>query len=67
VKAIIRADGTLIVAPESGLEAYALSRWSKENIRSDRYDVRMSPPPNIVVDLSDFPVAAGMSIPVAQP
>jgi hypothetical protein len=66
VKATVRADGTLIVAPESGLEAYALSRWSKENIRSDWYDVRMSPPPNIVVDLSDFPVAVFMSMPVAQ-
>lgn len=66
MKTTIRADGTLVVAPESGLEAFALSRWSKENIRSDWYDVRMIPPPNIVVDLSDFPVAVGMSTPMAQ-
>ena len=66
MKATIRADGTLSVTPESDLEAYALSRWSTENIRSDWYDVRYSAPPKIILDMSDYAAAIGFFVVAPQ-
>jgi hypothetical protein len=53
MKTTIRADGTLVIAPESEFEAYALNCWGKENITSDWYDVR-GPHLKIILDLSEY-------------
>ena len=55
MKATIRADGMLIGRPESDLEAYALSRWSGENLKTDWYNVR-STGHAVMVDLSGYDV-----------
>jgi hypothetical protein len=55
MKATILADGTLSIAPESGLEAYALDRWANENITSDWYCVtRVPPAPKLILDCSEY-------------
>jgi hypothetical protein len=59
MKATIRSDGMLMVAPESDLEAYALSRWSSENLSGNWFDVRRGGFP-VIVDLSDFPQSAAV-------
>lgn len=53
MKTTIRADGTLVIAPETEFEAYALNCWGKENITVDWYDVRCERP-KITIDLSEY-------------
>lgn len=55
MKATISVDGTLIVRPESELEAYALAQWSNANM-ADWADVRITPP-KLMTDCSEFPRA----------
>lgn len=64
MKTTILADGTLSVTPESDLEAYALSRWSTENIRGGWCDVRASAPPKIIIDMSEYAAAVGLFVAV---
>ncbi|OTP79464.1 hypothetical protein [Caballeronia sordidicola] len=66
MKTTILADGTLSVTPETDLEAYALSRWSTENIRADWYDARISAPPKIILDMSEYAAAVGLFLVVPQ-
>ncbi|SIT43707.1 hypothetical protein BN2476_350249 [Paraburkholderia piptadeniae] len=54
MKATILADGTLHVAPESDVEAYALDQWCRVNIDYRRADVHA---PKICVDFNDYPGA----------
>jgi hypothetical protein len=56
MKTTIRADGFLIVKPESDLEAYALSHWSAANFKRDWYDVRADGGYPVIVDLSGYDV-----------
>ncbi|HEX7906834.1 MAG TPA: hypothetical protein VF534_01910 [Paraburkholderia sp.] len=53
MKTTIRADGTLVIEPESGFEAYALNCWGRENITNDWYDARR-PQLKIIIDLSAY-------------
>lgn len=54
MKTDIKADGTLTIAPESELEAYALDQWCRANIDYRR----VHPPfPKIIVDFNGFPGA----------
>lgn len=61
MKTTILADGTLSVAPESDLEAFALNCWSRENINGNWYDARCQPP-KIIIDLSGYPDAIGVFV-----
>jgi hypothetical protein len=67
VKTTILANGTLSITPETDIEAYALSRWSSENITADWYDARL-PQLKIVLDLSAYAdqMAAGMFVTLEQ-
>ncbi|KPD17252.1 hypothetical protein ADM96_20285 [Burkholderia sp. ST111] len=68
MRAIINADGTLRVAPESDLEAFALNCWFEKNVPIDWYDVtRVPPAPKIIIDLSGFADSIGIfvSVPAA--
>lgn len=61
MKATILADGTLSIAPESGLEAYALDRWAKENIASDFYcATRVPAAPKIQLDFNGYVAQMGV-------
>lgn len=53
MKTVIRVDGMLVVAPETELEAYALTQWSKRNF-GEGYETRF-PEIKIIVDLSGWP------------
>jgi hypothetical protein len=53
MKTTIRADGTLVIAPETEFEAYALNCWGKENITSDWFDATR-PQLKIIIDLSEY-------------
>jgi hypothetical protein len=64
MKATIRADGMLIIRPESDLEAYALSHWSEENLKTDWYRARERGYP-VVVDLSGYDVRVA-AFPIGQ-
>ncbi|RKE35266.1 hypothetical protein B0G76_1327 [Paraburkholderia sp. BL23I1N1] len=46
MKATIQADGTLYVAAETALEAYALDRWGRDNLPFN--DARVCLPKMIV-------------------
>lgn len=61
MKTAILANGTLSIAPESDLEAFALDRWSKENITGDWYDVRCQRP-KIILDLSEYAARMGVFV-----
>ncbi|PRZ56594.1 hypothetical protein BX589_101244 [Paraburkholderia fungorum] len=65
MKATIRADGMLVVQPESDLDAYALSRWSAENLKIDWYDAGRVRGHPIIVDLSGYNVLIG-ALPVGH-
>lgn len=54
MKATILADGTLEIAPETGIEAYALDKWCRANLD---YRNVVDPKPKMLVDLSEFPGA----------
>ena len=54
MKTTILADGTLRIAPESELEAYALDQWCRSNLDYLRVDVHM---PKIIVVFTEFPAA----------
>jgi hypothetical protein len=62
VKTTILADGTLSVAPESELEAFALNCWGKENITSDWFNVTRPAPPKIIIDLSEYAGKLGLFV-----
>jgi hypothetical protein len=63
MKTTILADGTLSIAPESDIEAFALNCWSKENITGDWYDVRCHRP-KIILDLSAYAERMGLFVSV---
>lgn len=54
MKTTILADGTLSIAPESELEAFALNCWAEKNITSDWFNVTRPAPPKIIIDLSGY-------------
>jgi hypothetical protein len=45
MKAKMSADGYLTIAPDTEVEAYALSRWAPENVPQES---------KLIIDLSDF-------------
>jgi hypothetical protein len=47
MKATIDARGMLVITPETGIEAYALSHWSRRNLNGTQVEA--------VVDMSNFP------------
>lgn len=51
MKATIDACGNLIVIPETGIEAYAISQWARANLPEQS---------NVIVDCSDFPSMIGL-------
>lgn len=55
MKATITADGTLIVRPESEIEAYALARWSEVNFPD--WSNALASHPRLMTDCSEFPGA----------
>lgn len=58
MKATIKANGTLLIEPENGLEAYALDKWGKANLGD--WGAAMNPCVNMTIDLSAFPAAMGV-------
>lgn len=67
MKSTILADGTLSIAPESDLEAYALNRWAQENITSDWYAAgRVPPAPKIILDCSEYAERMGLFVVVGE-
>jgi hypothetical protein len=61
VKTTILADGTLSIAPESGLEAFALNCWAEKNITSDWFNAaRPAGPPKIIIDFSGYAEKLGL-------
>ena len=63
MKTTILADGTLNITPESDLEAYALDRWSRENITCDWYcATRVPAAPKIILDMSKYADAMGVFV-----
>lgn len=46
MRANMSATGTLVIIPESSVEAYALEKWARENLRGESH---------IIVDLSAYP------------
>ncbi|SOE85670.1 hypothetical protein SAMN05446935_6144 [Burkholderia sp. YR290] len=63
MKTTILADGTLSITPESDLEAYALDRWSRENITSDWYcATRVPPAPKLILDCSEYADRMGLFV-----
>jgi hypothetical protein len=65
MKTTILADGTLSIAPESDLEAYALGRWSRENITNDWYcATRVPPAPKLIIDCSEYAASMGLFVTV---
>ncbi|WP_454825378.1 hypothetical protein [Paraburkholderia xenovorans] len=60
MKSTILADGTLSIAPETELEAYALDQWCRVNIDYRRATVHM---PKICIDFSGYPGAMLAMVP----
>lgn len=56
MKATIKANGMLVVVPETELEAYALGRWSAANM-PDWFDCSAKPTPKFMLDCDEFPGA----------
>ncbi|MFX1675182.1 hypothetical protein PWR63_23530 [Paraburkholderia sp. A2WS-5] len=54
MKVTIEANGSLVVTPESGCEAYALGHWAKANLEPMYQQVIVSPP-RVLIDCSAFP------------
>ncbi|MDN7544803.1 hypothetical protein [Burkholderia cenocepacia] len=66
MKATILSDGTLSVSPESELEAYALGRWSQQNI-GDWFNAAARPMA-IIIDFSAYPrTLEPLTVPNARP
>lgn len=59
MKATIRADGFLVLQPDTDLEAYALKHWSAENLGSDWFNCTGVPRAPITVDMGNFALATG--------
>ena len=52
MKADMDANGVLVIFPENGVEAYALSHWGEKNLRSlGGIDM--------IIDCSNFPALLG--------
>ena len=56
MKATISANGTLVIRPESDLEAYALAQWSNVNMADWWCNVQVTRP-RLMTDCSEFPGA----------
>ncbi|WP_186224593.1 hypothetical protein [Burkholderia gladioli] len=55
MKATIRADGTLFIEAETGLEAFALNEWCKANLD---YSNALALRPRMIVSFAGFPEAS---------
>ncbi|MBB2981768.1 hypothetical protein [Paraburkholderia tropica] len=56
MKATIKADGTLVVMPETEIEAYALGRWSATNM-TDWFTGNAKALPKFMLNCEQFPGA----------
>lgn len=54
MKATIRADGFLVVQPETDLEAYALKHWARENLNVGWYKADALTHAKVIIDLRGF-------------
>ena len=54
MKAAIRADGTLVITPETDLEAFAVSCWIEKNATTDWYNAAPPAVPKVIANLSAF-------------
>lgn len=52
MKANMRADGLVVLVPDTGIEAFALTRWAAEKLA----DVSLP----IIIDCSNFPSMLGL-------
>lgn len=63
MKTTILANGTLSIAPESELEAFALNCWADKNITSDWFNAaRPAGPPKIIIDFSGYAEKLGLFV-----
>jgi hypothetical protein len=53
MKTELCADGTIVITPESGIEAYALDKWCRDEFAAIPSSYR----PKLVVDFSGYPSA----------
>ncbi|AJW99197.1 hypothetical protein BM43_3188 [Burkholderia gladioli] len=60
MKATIRADGTLFIEAETGLEAFALNAWCKANLD---YSNAHAPWPRMIVSFAGFAEASAQLVP----
>ena len=62
MKATLRYDGTLVVTPETDLEAFAFSCWLEKNAQADWFHAgRVATPiPKVVADMSAFADRLGL-------
>ncbi|SEI42184.1 hypothetical protein [Paraburkholderia diazotrophica] len=58
MKTTIQANGALLIVPESDLEAYALGKWSKENLVLTGIDDASRP--KIMINMTEYPDALGV-------
>jgi hypothetical protein len=62
VKAAIRADGVLVVIPETDLEAFAVNCWLEKNVPGDWFNAAHPPALKVAADLSAFADRMGLFI-----